>query len=352
MEQDKQRIRWVDVLKFLGIWAIYIGHFEESPTLINFVFIYHIPLFFFTAGFFSSKGNGSIFDFIKKKTWQLMLPYAFFSILKLVFYTIQIILDVPEILDIAKSLALGVRNTPYVGSLWFIPCLYVMIIFDYIISKLFGNKKINLFISIGIFIFSQTPLMHNPITEPSWIFNIDSAMYYYIFYTLGNVLFPLLNKSMKTRLDKVGQATLIVLSVSITGIAYLFGMPWMMGHIIRILPFVNAHILFQDIFLILIILAIIYFNITVAKGFQRSNFMSNIGKETLILCGTEEILKISIIQILQIFDISVGLYTPFMVMIYALFCLIISYFTFIKILNRHFPYVIGKPIPKNKALPA
>ena len=82
MNTDQDRIAWVDVFKFFGIWAIYIGHFgAKAGKVYPFVFAYHVPMFFFAAGFFSARYlKDTPLTFIKKKTLQLMLPYVFFSL--------------------------------------------------------------------------------------------------------------------------------------------------------------------------------------------------------------------------------------------------------------------------------
>ena len=53
---DSQQVRyaWVDTLKILGMFAIYIGHFADLAGFsYSYVFTYHVPLFFFMAGFFA-----------------------------------------------------------------------------------------------------------------------------------------------------------------------------------------------------------------------------------------------------------------------------------------------------------
>lgn len=50
--QNNNRIAWVDALKFLGIFAIYVGHFGDSAgKLYLYVFTFHVQLFFFVSGF-------------------------------------------------------------------------------------------------------------------------------------------------------------------------------------------------------------------------------------------------------------------------------------------------------------
>ncbi|WP_413604494.1 acyltransferase family protein [Escherichia fergusonii] len=74
---DKKRIEWVDGLKCLGMLAIYVGHFgNDAGHLYSFVFRYHVPLFFFMAGFFSSKGlSKPAFQFLVEKTKTILIPY-------------------------------------------------------------------------------------------------------------------------------------------------------------------------------------------------------------------------------------------------------------------------------------
>ena len=45
--QNDNRYNWIDTLRFLGIFAIYLGHFgNRAGKLYLFVFSYHVPLFF------------------------------------------------------------------------------------------------------------------------------------------------------------------------------------------------------------------------------------------------------------------------------------------------------------------
>ena len=99
MESNHDRIAWVDVFKFFGIWAIYIGHFgSKAGKVYPFVFTYHVPMFFFAAVFFSARYlKDTPLTFIKKKTLQLMLPYVFFSLVALTVFSFQISWEFPEI---------------------------------------------------------------------------------------------------------------------------------------------------------------------------------------------------------------------------------------------------------------
>lgn len=75
-----QKSAWVDALKFIGILAVILGH-VASP-LGAFIFSWHMPLFFFIAGFFL-KLESSFFDFLKQSFKRLMVPYFIFSLIGL-----------------------------------------------------------------------------------------------------------------------------------------------------------------------------------------------------------------------------------------------------------------------------
>jgi len=89
--QTEVRYNWVDALKFLGIFAIYLGHFEKAAGFsFKFVFTYHVPLFFFISGFFAiSKKEITFLSFLKKKLNTLIIPYFVFSFISVLVITVR-----------------------------------------------------------------------------------------------------------------------------------------------------------------------------------------------------------------------------------------------------------------------
>ena len=62
----KERIAWVDILRFLGMTLIYWGHLGTSGNVTLYIFAHHVPLFFFISGFFAGllPAEGSFFQFL------------------------------------------------------------------------------------------------------------------------------------------------------------------------------------------------------------------------------------------------------------------------------------------------
>ncbi|MEP7137374.1 MAG: acyltransferase family protein [Chloroflexota bacterium] len=344
MSANSDRIAWVDVFKFFGIWAIYIGHFGgNGGKVYPFVFTYHVPMFFFAAGFFAPRYlKDTPLAFIKKKTLQLMIPYVFFSLLALIVFTLQSNWEFGEIVNALKGALLGIRDQIFAGSLWFIPCLYIMLIGDYFIRKLVNHPLWVLAVAFGLFIVTQTLLPNNPAHNPSWFMNLDSAMFYYVYYALGAVLFPLLTMDLTKSIHKIMAGLLALASAGVTVITFIIGPYWFLGKISTVLPVISTFKLTTPVFDVVIALIIIYFNIWIAKLCAHIPVLGELGRETLAFCGTEDVIKILLTQTLAMVNLKARLVTPLITVIFSLVCLLVSKYTLVNFLNAYFPWAVGK----------
>lgn len=120
-----QRIEWIDVSKGIAIILMVLGHTTIPKPISNFIWAFHMPLFFIASGLCTKWGGGGYINFIKKKTISLLIPFIIYSIV---------------VLPIAISIGTTTFNkwllTGWQGiALWFIPVLY----FSLLISKLVIN---------------------------------------------------------------------------------------------------------------------------------------------------------------------------------------------------------------------
>lgn len=74
-----QRDPIFDIMKGIGIILVIVGHSSIPHTLGTFISSFHIPLFFFIAGYFSKETTTK--ELLKKSTPRLISPYIFTSIL-------------------------------------------------------------------------------------------------------------------------------------------------------------------------------------------------------------------------------------------------------------------------------
>ena len=81
------RIVWVDYYKAIGIFLIVLGHAVFNFTdLTCFLFLFHVPIFFFISGFLEKTSPCPIMVYLKKSFISLIVPYFIWNILSFVFH--------------------------------------------------------------------------------------------------------------------------------------------------------------------------------------------------------------------------------------------------------------------------
>lgn len=120
----KKRIEWVDLSKFVGIFAMVWGHSGVNENMDIIIHAFHMPLFFFLSGYLYKDGE------IKKKAKTLLIPYFTFGIgLFLLWKIISKIISLPVYYGIPELIrGLFYDNavlSPYAGIQWFLTCLSV-----------------------------------------------------------------------------------------------------------------------------------------------------------------------------------------------------------------------------------
>lgn len=319
------RLKWVDALKFLGIVAIYIGHLGAGAgKLYPFVFSYHVPLFFFIAGFFSKDLKGVPYHvFFIDKAKRLLLPYFSFSFILLIINSINTGANFQSLWQPILDIIYGVRNNPFVGTIWFINCLFVIIVIDGVFLKLIHNNRLILLISISFFVFSQTFLGHNPLIQPKWFWNIDSAISYWWLMALGRCMFKGLCDSRFFGKTFLGVSTFLALS-AVT--AYqLFNSRSLLGDIvINLIPSLSQSVLFGITNTLLTTTWLIFFNVFIAKIVCNCSFINQAGMNTLNICGLENITKLFIPSALAVLGLNFGIPNPAAAIVYTLACLYVS----------------------------
>jgi fucose 4-O-acetylase-like acetyltransferase len=136
------RNKTVDIAKGLGILFVVFGHnwivLHEKGELYRIIFSFHIPLFFFLSGVFL-KETGSLPSFLKSRANSLLKPY----------FVVLCGLGLAQIVAGKGSLFYFVGLLYSTGStiawtpLWFLPYLFIVIIFSWLTVKIFTNNLLN-----------------------------------------------------------------------------------------------------------------------------------------------------------------------------------------------------------------
>lgn len=80
---NEDRELWLDIAKFLGILAVFVGHFGKlAGGSYPFVYLYQNALFFFCSGYLHSQRHDDHFAaFMTRKCKHLLIPGIAFSLL-------------------------------------------------------------------------------------------------------------------------------------------------------------------------------------------------------------------------------------------------------------------------------
>lgn len=161
------RIEWIDIAKGMAIFLMVCGHTSIPENLSNWIWSFHMPLFFIVSGmlFYPERYN-SFVAFEQKRCRTLLLPWLVFTLVAVFFY--------PE--DSINTLLSG-QN---LFALWFLPVLFMVETLGYYIVKLklWGGK---LLVAISLatvgFILDQYGIRT--------YFNLEVSLYATLFYIVG-----------------------------------------------------------------------------------------------------------------------------------------------------------------------
>jgi len=307
------RIAWIDVLKFIGMFFIYIGHFgKDAGMFYTYAFQFHVPLFFFVSGFFFKNDSTERFsDFIKKKFVRYMIPYFVFNIIYIVIHCIVHQYGISFICNQIFKSFLGVRNNLLAGSTWFIPCLFVVEIVFYLLNRILKRKKILLLgSSLLLYIFMIYFSSNNPIINPTMFWNIDSALVYLLYFSIGNISFKYLAKYPSFFSGKRKFITYILMIITfVINIICFFKGRSILGEFL-----IGKYYFIYDIFFTLIL---IMGNVIIAILLRNFKLLQSIGTETLYLCLTENLVKLLVSNIFLFLGINMNFANPLIVLFYS-----------------------------------
>ena len=217
----KNSVEWVKGLKALGIVLVVLGHIASPIS--DFIYSWHMPLFFMISGFFI-KTEANIKDLIIKDWKRLMIPYFIFSALALAITSLKIwglqrepLNYLYELNAIAYWMDYKHLINTYAFVLWFLPSLFFAKIFYYTIKKYVSSLLLQASLFVFLFMISfqvELPFaLSNALNSVLWIF-------------IGSVLFGILNRENKVHFSQYSQAITLLFPAVVIAIIYAYwGVP-------------------------------------------------------------------------------------------------------------------------------
>ena len=262
----KEHYNEIDVLKGLGIIAVYLGHsFNLSGLNFNEVVIYiyrsmysfHLPLFFLISGFLSNTGKEiNLKKFYINKIKRLWIPYLF----------INFIDYFPRTLfpNLVNSEFEGIREVMFYGTKisWFIYTLFILFMIFPILEKY-------IFIKDKYYIFGIVILLLNifKVGTDIKIFALGSVIYHLIYFYIGYIIKNIYRDKILNR-KVVDNKIFLLISILYLAFSYKYFYLNLYTHIIFAL-----------------IGSLFYFNISIRlnSGKKIYNFLKFCGNESLTL---------------------------------------------------------------------
>lgn len=193
MSEQTKRYDYIDAAKGIGMFAIIWGHICTYGFSNDFVYAFHIPLFFFLSGLTYKRTKFPTFSsFALHRAKTLLLPYVIFSVLTWALWaTYNLILHNPinlwwplfQTLVAQGSGKFLIHNT----ALWFLPCLYAIEAIYYYIDKLpvLWNALVCIICAlIGVWMINGA--FSHILRLLPW--SLESAFAALIFYCVGNII--------------------------------------------------------------------------------------------------------------------------------------------------------------------
>lgn len=316
----EKRIKWLDVCKFFGIFAIYLGHFGSvTGYSVDYVFRFHVALFFFVSGCIETfNKETNVLKYTVKKIRDIMIPFWFFSVVSIFVCILEQNISSIFIGDFFKVVLQGaVRNQFVAASLWFLSCLFVMEILFFLIKQI-KNKAIIIIICLALHFVAANVLNPSPIVNPSWYYNVDSALYFIVFYALGYVFFPAIYRLFQ--LDTLKKRIIFAVSGIITFLYSAFTFVYI--DVLAVFKTSPALSVFTSL---LSAILLIWFWLVMAKLCENSKALARVGQYTLYLCGSEYIIKALVPAIISLLGITVTISSPLAAYIYTGVLLALAY---------------------------
>lgn len=196
----KKREHWADIAKGIGIILVILGHIKYTDTLlVQWLYTFHMPLFFFISGYFINK-NKTLMQNIKHKAYILLVPYLLLSIIYFLLEDFFLIIEnyffnrlfsikianVPCYFTLQHILGLITQNpypNKYETLFWFFGCLFITSVIMLILVYIFKENKYKILISSTVLMVIGTILIN--VLGIRLIWNADIALIMVFFASLG-----------------------------------------------------------------------------------------------------------------------------------------------------------------------
>ncbi len=183
--KENASYKWVDLIKGVGIILIVAGHVLSGPIR-DFLYMFHVPLFFFLSGYLY-KTSTTFRNVFSKKFISLIVPYTFYFILlssSLLIIEIVKDRDIKVINNIfTKVFYGGIDLTGWFSVFWFVTSLFFTLLIGSLLVKI--RVVYTLIIALVFLILAYTQAFYAP--NLPFIFALNTVLYCFPIFYAGHI---------------------------------------------------------------------------------------------------------------------------------------------------------------------
>ena len=341
----KKRVYWVDVMKYICIMFVMYSHTDfDTNVMKGFYYNFYLFGFFFASGYVYKHKEG-FKDFLIKKSRGLLIPWLLFGLANILIDQVASFDAKSSLSEDIKHMFLQVRGLD--DKMWFLSALFVAFIpFYFFIRKYEQSEKKNadkyklIGISFALYLISNAYSYYmNPDLLP-WKATGLPWHIEYMFVAMFFMVLGYLFKDWEVNYDSIRSAVkigVIVFNIGLICAAIVIG-----G--------VHENGITDIIYSLVAELSAIFGLVYICKLIKPNKYISYIGENTLICFGVHgkcfSVMQQIIKKISPSFYSNITSSTIYSILFGLVFVIVLSFVLIIPIyiINRWFPFMLGKPM--------
>lgn len=162
---DNKRIEWVDIAKGIAIILMIIGHTVPYGSKVrNFIFSFHMPLFFILTGYTIKEITYKhvIKSYVIKDFKRLVIPYITVEIIEQIVNILQYKMTLREAIYTLRRSLLGYKISGWI-PVWFLMLLFGVKLIYYVIEYIFNEYSLIIYLLFSFVGKTISSVVHLPL---------------------------------------------------------------------------------------------------------------------------------------------------------------------------------------------
>lgn len=185
---------YVDVAKGIGIFFVVWGHIILHGPVYNFIYSFHMPLFFLLSGLlFNISKYKTLKEFCVHRCKTLIIPYLVFSFITYIYWVVieNPITDNEGILTPFLQIFISQGSAGYMLHnipMWFVLCLFAIEIIYFLLKRRLNNKSLFIVCCVLAIVGCAMTLPNTFFDFTKLFWSINVALVAIPFYMIGNLI--------------------------------------------------------------------------------------------------------------------------------------------------------------------